>query len=121
VGLGNRQLETDHQRPKADGQVFVEVSINLFVRFLQKWVTKRCMSIAANKISSVKTNSVLATTFFTAGYEQSEPEIFLRRPQNHGVEIIVQMRDMPLSRKRCFSKNQLQALFRFNLCAHSNG
>ena len=68
------------------------------------------MSIASTKISSGKSNSALATTFFTAGYEQSEPEEFLRRLQNHGVEMIVDVRDMPLSRKRGFSKNPLQAL-----------
>ena len=71
---------------------------------------KGSMSIATTKISSGKSNSALATTFFTAGYEQSEPEEFLRRLQNHGVEMIVDVRDMPLSRKRGFSKNPLRAL-----------
>jgi len=52
----------------------------------------------------------VATTFFTVGYEQSEPEQFLRRLQSNGVELIVDVRDVPLSRKRGFSKNQLQAL-----------
>jgi uncharacterized protein (DUF488 family) len=68
------------------------------------------MSIATVKISTGKSGSALATTFFTAGYEQSEPGEFLRRLQNHSVEMIVDVRDMPLSRKRGFSKNPLQAL-----------
>jgi uncharacterized protein (DUF488 family) len=68
------------------------------------------MSIAPAKTSVGKNSSALATTFFTAGYEQSEPEEFLRRLQANGVEMIVDVRDMPLSRKRGFSKNQLQEL-----------
>jgi uncharacterized protein (DUF488 family) len=52
----------------------------------------------------------IATTFFTIGYEQSEPQEFLRRLQSSGVELVVDVRDVPLSRKRGFSKNQLQAL-----------
>jgi uncharacterized protein (DUF488 family) len=68
------------------------------------------MSIAATRTTVGKSASALATTFFTVGYEQSEPEAFLRRLQASGVEMIVDVRDMPLSRKRGFSKNQLQAL-----------
>jgi uncharacterized protein (DUF488 family) len=68
------------------------------------------MSITTNKIASEKSNTLIATIFFTAGYEQSEPEEFLRRLQNHGIEMIVDVRDMPLSRKRGFSKNPLQAM-----------
>lgn len=51
-----------------------------------------------------------AVTFFTIGYEQSEPHEFVRRLQSHGVQLVVDVRDMPLSRKRGFSKDQLQAL-----------
>lgn len=68
------------------------------------------MSIATTKTTVRKSVYALGTTFFTAGYEQSEPEDFLRRLQASGVEMIVDVRDMPLSRKRGFSKNQLQAL-----------
>ena len=68
------------------------------------------MSIATIRTPVGKAASALATTFFTAGYEQSEPEEFLRRLQENGIEVIVDVRDMPLSRKRGFSKNQLQAL-----------
>ncbi len=67
------------------------------------------MSIATTKHTGGKTISALATTFFTTGYEQSESEDFIRRLQANGVEMIVDVRDMPLSRKRGFSKNQLQA------------
>lgn len=68
------------------------------------------MSIATTKPTRRKSISALATTFFTAGYEQSEPADFIRRLQSNGVEMIVDVRDMPLSRKRGFSKNQLQEL-----------
>jgi uncharacterized protein (DUF488 family) len=68
------------------------------------------MNIATTRTTTGKSASALATTFFTAGYEQSEPEDFLLRLQASGVEMIVDVRDMPLSRKRGFSKNQLQAL-----------
>lgn len=63
---------------------------------------------APTKIRSIATAQ--ATTFFTIGYEQSEPAEFLRRLQSHGIELVVDVRDMPLSRKRGFSRNQLQAL-----------
>ena len=51
-----------------------------------------------------------SVTFFTTGYEQTEPVAFLRRLKAEGVELIVDVRDMPLSRRKGFSKNQLQAL-----------
>ncbi len=57
-----------------------------------------------------KSVSALATTFFTVGYEQSEAEDFIRRLQDNGIEMIIDVRDMPLSRRRGFSKNQLQQL-----------
>ena len=68
------------------------------------------MSIATTRTTVGKSAAALATAFFTTGYEQTEPEEFLRRLQANGVEMIVDVRDMPLSRKRGFSKNQLQAL-----------
>jgi len=49
-------------------------------------------------------------TFFTTGYEQAEPVAFLRRLKAEGVQLVVDVRDMPLSRRKGFSKNQLQAL-----------
>jgi Domain of unknown function DUF488 len=68
------------------------------------------MSIATARLTTGKPVSGLATTFFTLGYEQSEPEEFLRRLQANGVEMVVDVRDIPLSRKRGFSKIQLQEL-----------
>ena len=68
------------------------------------------MSTTTIKAKIGKSAAGHATTFFTAGYELSEPEEFLRRLQANGVEMIVDVRDMPLSRKRGFSKNQLQEL-----------
>lgn len=68
------------------------------------------MSILSTKTTIDKSVSTLATTFFTVGYEQSEPGDFLRRLQENGIEMVVDVRDMPLSRKRGFSKNQLQEL-----------
>jgi uncharacterized protein (DUF488 family) len=68
------------------------------------------MSIATTRTTVGRPAGVLATSFFTVGYEQSQPEPFLRRLQTTGIEMVVDVRDMPLSRKRGFSKNQLQAL-----------
>lgn len=48
--------------------------------------------------------------FFTIGYEQTEPAAFLQRLRKQGVELVVDVRDMPLSRRKGFSKNQLQEL-----------
>jgi uncharacterized protein (DUF488 family) len=71
---------------------------------------KNSLSMTPTKATVGKSGSALATAFFTVGYEQSEPENFIRRLQDNGVEMIVDVRDMPLSRKRGFSKNQLQEL-----------
>lgn len=68
------------------------------------------MSIHTARTRTGKSGAALATVFFTTGYEQSEPEEFVRRLQANGVEMVVDVRDMPLSRKRGFSKNQLQEL-----------
>lgn len=51
-----------------------------------------------------------AAVFFTIGYEQSEPRAFLERLRGQGVKTIIDVRDMPLSRRKGFSKNQLHAL-----------
>lgn len=68
------------------------------------------MSVATIPTKIRSSVTAQAVTFFTIGYEQSEPEEFLRRLQSNGVELVVDVRDMPLSRKRGFSKNQLQTL-----------
>lgn len=46
--------------------------------------------------------------FWTAGYEQTTPDRFLRLLTQNGVEVVVDVRKTPLSRKKGFSKNQLQ-------------
>ena len=48
------------------------------------------------------------TLFHTIGYEQSETAEFLKRLQLHDVDLVVDVREMPLSRKKGFSKNQLR-------------
>ena len=49
-----------------------------------------------------------AIVFHSLGYEQSEPEDYLHRLQQHQVSVVVDVRDVPLSRKRGFSKNKLR-------------
>lgn len=51
-----------------------------------------------------------ATIFHTVGYEQSAPEDFIRRLQQHHVVKVVDVRADPVSRKPGFSKHQLQPL-----------
>jgi uncharacterized protein (DUF488 family) len=46
---------------------------------------------------------------FTVGYEGLELEVFLRQLRRAGVRLVVDVRDMPLSRKRGFSKTALSA------------
>jgi uncharacterized protein (DUF488 family) len=51
-------------------------------------------------------------TVFTIGYEKNEPAAFLKLLKKHRIEMIIDVRDLPLSRKKGFSKNQLQAFLR---------
>jgi uncharacterized protein (DUF488 family) len=60
--------------------------------------------------SSNKKIAPREVVFYTLGYEQSDPEEFVRRLQEHGVTRVVDVRAVPLSRKKGFSKNQLQAI-----------
>lgn len=48
--------------------------------------------------------------FHTIGYEQNGPGAFLKLLKANQVEVIVDVRQMPLSRKKGFSKNQLREL-----------
>lgn len=48
------------------------------------------------------------TEVLTAGYEGSDITTFLERLINAGVETIVDVRELPLSRKKGFSKNGLR-------------
>ncbi|MEI6071860.1 MAG: DUF488 domain-containing protein [Verrucomicrobiae bacterium] len=50
------------------------------------------------------------TLFYTIGYEQNEPTAFLKLLRSHRIDVVVDVRQMPLSRKRGFSKNQLREL-----------
>jgi len=52
--------------------------------------------------------SASVIVFHSLGYEQSEPEDYLHRLKKHKVSVVVDVRDVPLSRKRGFSKNQLR-------------
>ena len=54
--------------------------------------------------------SVPKTLFHTIGYEQSAPDEFLDRLRVHQVNLIVDVREIPLSRKKGFSKHQLRTL-----------
>jgi hypothetical protein len=48
------------------------------------------------------------TTLFTVGYEGSKPSDLIASPQNNGVTLLIDVRDVAISRKPGFSK----ALFR---------
>jgi hypothetical protein len=53
---------------------------------------------------------VKAVNVFTIGYEGSTIENFVDRLVQAGVETLVDVRDLPLSRKKGFSKNQFREL-----------
>jgi uncharacterized protein (DUF488 family) len=55
---------------------------------------------------------VSMSTLFTIGYEKNEPLSFLKLLKKHAVEMVVDVRDLPLSRKKGFSKHQLEAFLR---------
>ncbi len=48
------------------------------------------------------------TVFHSLGYEQSESADYVRRLREHKVWVVVDVRDLPVSRKRGFSKSQLR-------------
>lgn len=48
------------------------------------------------------------TTIHTVGYEKSEIADYVKRLQQAGVEMLVDVRERPQSRKRGFSKNKLR-------------
>lgn len=50
------------------------------------------------------------TTVFTIGYEGLDPKKFFQLLQQCGVEMLVDVRDLPVSRKPGFSKSSLAAL-----------
>jgi len=61
----------------------------------------------APKIISPARKTIL---FFTIGYEQTNTVDFMERLKSHEVELVVDVRQMPLSRKKGFSKNSLRVL-----------
>jgi uncharacterized protein (DUF488 family) len=60
-------------------------------------------------IHTAPVKSVNVADFFTIGYEQSSIRRFLSLLRGREVEIVVDVRQIPLSRKPGFSKNQLSA------------
>lgn len=51
---------------------------------------------------------------FTAGYSGCDPDTFLDKLRRHDVEILVDVRQRPISRKRGFSKSVLQEFIESN-------
>jgi uncharacterized protein (DUF488 family) len=48
------------------------------------------------------------TVFHSLGYEQSQLPDYLKRLQDHDVSMVVDVREVPVSRKAGFSKNKLR-------------
>lgn len=51
---------------------------------------------------------------FTSGYAGLSIEQFLQRLRSHGITTVVDVRQLPISRKRDFSKNQLRQVLERN-------
>jgi hypothetical protein len=67
-------------------------------------------SATRKPVTSTKSRqSVSIGNFFTIGYEQSSIRRFLSLLRSREVEILVDVREIPLSRKPGFSKNHLSA------------
>jgi len=49
-------------------------------------------------------------SFYTIGYEGSQAEDFVRALDSAGIQTLIDVRDVPLSRKRGFSKSSLAAM-----------
>lgn len=60
-------------------------------------------------INAYTRGSVSVGNFFTIGYEQSSIRSFLSLLRSREVEILIDVREIPLSRKPGFSKNRLSA------------
>lgn len=52
----------------------------------------------------------VAATVLTIGYEDRLPDELLRDLQNAGVDVLLDVRELPLSRRRGFSKTRLSEL-----------
>ncbi len=73
----------------------------------QAHTTPRIRTHSTNR-NSGSVNGQNTTVFWTAGYEQTTPDRFLNLLTQTGVEVVVDVRKTPLSRKKGFSKNQLK-------------
>jgi len=79
-------------------------------RVVQKFWLLCCARILLHQrpvISMATQRAVSTGNFFTIGYEQTTIRSFLSRLRSHEVEVVVDVRQVPLSRKPGFSKNQL--------------
>lgn len=76
---------------------------------LPKHIVLRPKVAKTGAMPTIHPLSVSVGDFFTIGYEQSEPALFLKLLREREVEIVVDVRAVPISRKPGFSKNQLSA------------
>jgi uncharacterized protein (DUF488 family) len=74
-------------------------------------VARRVTAVLTAGLRRLTPNSTPVTpVLFTIGYERhAAPETLVRRLQTAGVERLVDVRDLPLSRRRGFSKSALAA------------
>lgn len=65
--------------------------------------------MAGKRGGGPKADSVSAPKLFTIGYQALTPAEFVKRLKTAGVERVVDVRELPLSRRRGFSKSPLAA------------
>ena len=56
----------------------------------------------------------MATTVLTTGYAGFKEDSFLWKLEKYGVEVVVDVRDRPVSRNRTFTQSQLQPMLEDN-------
>lgn len=54
------------------------------------------------------------TSLFTIGYEGIGVEDFIETLKQHGITLVIDVREKPLSRKKGFSKNSLSSILNIN-------
>ena len=69
-------------------------------------------TIAKKRGSKVAENIQTEEPIFTIGYEKSTIDDFINRLADAEIEMLVDVRELPLSRKKGFSKNRLNAAVR---------
>jgi uncharacterized protein (DUF488 family) len=57
---------------------------------------------------------------FTIGYEKLDPEQFIAHLNYHGIDMVADIRKLPVSRKKGFSKTALQETLKHNRIDYSN-